>query len=108
MLQQILDPSSELNEKYRAYQVYKTDGAVVTGTVLKEDETSIHVIPNLLTPDTINVVPKEQIEEKVASKISSMPEDMINGLTKDEILDLLAFLEAGGYQLPAELRKANH
>ena len=108
LLQQILDPSSELNEKYRAYQVYKTDGAVVTGTVLKEDETSIHVIPNLLTPDTINVVPKEQIEEKVASKISSMPEDMINGLTKDEILDLLAFLEAGGYQLPAELRKANH
>ena len=51
-------------------------------------------------------MPKEQIEEKVASKISSMPEDMINGLTKDEILDLLAFLEAGGYQLPVELRES--
>ena len=108
LLQEILEPSSELNEKYRAYQIYKTDGVVVTGTVLNEDETSIQVIPNLLTPDMITVVPKEQIEEKVASKISSMPRGMVDGLTRDEILDLLAFLEAGGYQLPPDLRKTRH
>lgn len=65
-------------------------------------------IPNLLIPDAITVVPKEQVEEKVASKISSMPQGMVDGLTRDEILDLLAFLEAGGYQLPSNLESAHH
>ena len=30
------------------------------------------------------------------------------GITKEQILDLLAFLEAGGYQVPPGLRKSGH
>ena len=36
-----------------------------------------------------------------------MPEGLLKVLTKEEILDVVSFLEAGGYQLPGHL-KHNH
>jgi hypothetical protein len=47
---------------------------------------------------------KADVEEKAASKISPMPEGLLNTLTRDEILDLVAFLGAGGYQPPEHLK----
>jgi hypothetical protein len=41
-------------------------------------------------------VPKNQVDEKLPSKISSMPESLLNGLTREQILDLMAYLQAGG------------
>ena len=37
-----------------------------------------------------------------------MPPGLANVLTKQEIIDLLSFLEAGGYQLPAHLQHQHH
>jgi len=107
LLKQVLDPSSELNEKYQGYQIYKTDGTIVSGTFLKEDKKAIHLIPNLLTPKVVTVVAKDEIEERRASKVSAMPSGMLNGLTKEEILDLLAYLEAGGFEIPPHLKKGH-
>ena len=86
----------------------RSDGAIVSGTILKEDKSTIQLIPNLLTPKAITVIPKSEVEEKVASKVSAMPLGMLNTLTKEQILDLLAFLEAGGYKLPPGLKKGGH
>ncbi len=105
LLQQILHPSTELNDKYRAYQILTLNGEVIVGTVYDEDENSIQLIQNLLTPQVITTVLKKDIDEQVASKLSSMPEGLVDVLTKEELLDLMAFLEAGGYQLPDELQK---
>ena len=105
LLQEILKPSTELNERYRAWRILKKDGDVVAGTVLKEDKKAVHVIPNLLNPNAVTVVPKKQIRRRIASKISSMPPGLVDGLTREEILDLLAFLEKGGYKLPPGFKK---
>ena len=58
---------------------------------------------NLLTPNTLTRIAKADVDEKIASKISPMPEGLVNVLTKDEILDLHAFVESGGFKLPAAL-----
>src|SRR5436853_2202214 len=50
LLQQILDPSSEINEKYQNTQFVLTDGRVVSGVIVKEEPTEFHVMTNLLTP----------------------------------------------------------
>ena len=104
LLQQILAPSSEINEKYQAYQFYKKNGLVVNGFVVKETPKAYHVAQNLLLPNQLTLVKKTDVEEKKVSKISSMPEGLINVLTKEEILDLLGYLQAGGYQLPKHLK----
>ena len=38
----------------------------------------------------------QDVPEKIPSKLSSMPEDLLNGLNREQILDLLAYMQAGG------------
>lgn len=107
LLQQILEPSSEINKEYQTYQFLLANGKVVSGFVTKEDDSHYHVITNLLIPTAITKVRKKDIDEKFVSKISAMPQGMANVLTAEEITNLLAFLESGGYQLPVHLNH-NH
>jgi hypothetical protein len=39
---------------------------------------------------------KDDVEERQLAKISEMPQGLINTLTKEEILDLIAYLRAAG------------
>jgi hypothetical protein len=39
---------------------------------------------------------KKDITSRVVSKLSAMPEGLLNVLTREEILDLIAFIEADG------------
>jgi putative heme-binding domain-containing protein len=96
LLQQVITPSTELNEKFRTYQFLMSDGRVIAGTIFKDEPDAYQVIPNLLNPRRVLVVPKNQVDEKLASKISSMPESLLNGLTREQILDLVAYLQSGG------------
>lgn len=108
LLRQIIEPSSEINEKFRTYQFQMSDGRVVAGVVVKEEPTEYHVVSNLLLPQAISRVNKKDVEERVASKISPMPEGLVNVLTKEEILDLAAFVEASGIKLPGHLQHHHH
>ena len=51
--------------------------------------------PNPLKPDKVTLK-KADITARAISKLSPMPEGLVNTLEKDEILDLIAFLESGG------------
>ena len=108
LLQQILDPSSEINEKYQNTQFVLTDGRTISGVVVKEEPSEFQVMTNLLTPQAITRIAKSDIDQRVASKISPMPAGLANVLTKEEILDFVSYLEAGGYQLPAHLEHQHH
>jgi len=104
LLAQVLDPSSEINEKYQNTQFVLNDGRVISGVVVKEEPAEFNVMTNLLTPEAITRIAKSEIDQRVASKISPMPPGLANVLTKLEIIDLVSFLEAGGFQLPAHLQ----
>jgi putative heme-binding domain-containing protein len=103
LLAQILDPSSQIHEKYQNTQFILTDGRVISGVIVKEEPAEFHVMTNLLTPEAITRITKSDIDQRVASKISPMPPGMANVLTKQEVVDLISYLEAGGYQPPGHL-----
>jgi len=103
LLKQILEPSSEINEKFQTIQFLLADGKIVSGVVAGEDEAAYQVITNLLIPTAITKVDKQDVDEKIVSKISAMPAGMANVLTAEEIQNLVAFLESGGYKLPGHL-----
>jgi putative heme-binding domain-containing protein len=105
LLQQLVEPSKEINEKYRPHQFVKSDGRVVAGVIIKETPKDYHVITNLLLPNAVTRVAKKDVDEKIPSKVSAMPVGMLNVLTREEIVNLVTFLEAGGYQLPEHLKK---
>jgi putative heme-binding domain-containing protein len=104
LLRQILEPSARINEKFQTIQFVLNDGRVVAGVVMKETKTAYQVATNLLTPTSLTTVPKKDIDEKIASRVSPMPVGLANVLTKDELLDLHTFVEDGGYQLPEHLK----
>ncbi len=96
LLQQILEPSSEINKQYQTHVVVTKSGKIFTGLLAKEDDETLHLLPNPLLPEQITSIPKEKIDESTISLQSTMPTGLLMTLSREEILDLLAFLEAGG------------
>ena len=103
LLEHILEPSREIAEGYRTVQFVLESGRVVSGVVTGETDESLRVTSNLLVPESVVTIPKSQVEERVPSRVSPMPAGLVNVLEREEILALLAFLEAGE-NLPAGLR----
>ena len=54
------------------------------------------VMTNMLEPGKFTAVQRDTIEEVIPSKTSLMPEGLLNTLTRDEILDLVAYIRSGG------------
>ncbi len=96
VLRDILEPSHKINEKYQPYSFVLDTGKVVTGMILEETPDVIKVIENPLLSQEPTVITKDSIEEQVKSKTSIMPQGLLDKLTADEVLDLLAYILAGG------------
>lgn len=96
LLQQILEPSTEVNKQYQTWVAALSDGRVISGLMLEQSATAITLLPNPLKPDGRIMLQLDDIEELEASSISTMPTSLLITFTRDEILDLVAFLQAGG------------
>jgi putative heme-binding domain-containing protein len=94
VLREIIEPSGNMEEKFRPVVILKTDGTVVTGIVLGSDARSLRIRANPQADEmTVNL---DEIDGRKPATVSIMPEGLLNTFTRDEILDLLAFVIAGG------------
>ena len=107
VLQHILDPSKKIDKKYQSNLFLMESGRVITGLIVKEDDKTVQVIDNPTAPDKVRVLNVADIEERDVSDVSIMPQGVLNKLTREEILDLLAFVVSKGDQ-KHELFKAHH
>ncbi|RMG35872.1 MAG: dehydrogenase, partial [Planctomycetota bacterium] len=96
VLESILEPSKKIDPKYQPYAFLLADGRVIKGLVIEQTKDAITVIENPLARSRPVLIPKEDIEEKVKSDTSLMPKGLLNKLTREEILDLLAYVYARG------------
>jgi len=95
ILESILEPSKVISEQYQNTMIMTTSGKILDGRVLEENAERIILQPNPLQPEKIEIK-KANIEKRAPSKISPMPVGLVNTFTKDEILDLLAYIESAG------------
>ena len=95
ILESILEPSKVVSEQFQNTTIIKTDGDSETGRIVDETPDKIVVQPSPLAPDRIEIK-KSEIVERRPAKVSPMPEGLLNLFTKDEILDLLAYIESSG------------
>ena len=84
-----------ISDQYQNITVTKKNGDEVTGRLVEENEQRLVLLANPLTTDRTEVK-KSDVAKRTPSKLSPMPEGLVNTLTKEEILDLLAYIEAGG------------
>jgi putative heme-binding domain-containing protein len=96
ILRHILEPSLKIDEKYQSWVFDLTNGKKVTGMILEQKGGVYKVIENPLLkaePITIN---EGDIDQKTKSMTSIMPKGLLDKLTKEEILDLIAYIAAKG------------
>ena len=95
VLQQILEPSKVIEERYRNVNFELKAGEPVTGIVLKEDSQTVSIQTGP-ADSLIQKLNKSEIEKRQPQTSSPMPLGLLNALSKDQIFDLLAYLESGG------------
>jgi putative heme-binding domain-containing protein len=96
VLRDILEPSFRINEKYQTYVFELKSGKTITGLILEETPETVKVIENPLAKTQPVVLRKAEIEERVKSPTSAMPKGLLDKLTREEILDLIAYVVSGG------------
>jgi hypothetical protein len=99
LLQAIISPSETIAQNYRSDVLELTGGRTLNGQIIPTlDYRAPHLLlaENPLQPDQAKKIPKAEVLARKRSDLSIMPPGLLNNLKKEEILDLLAYLESAG------------
>ncbi len=99
LLVSIIEPSKVISDQYAATQFLTEDGKVVIGRVVNMAGNQLRVMTNMLDPSALVDVDRTNIEETAPTNLSMMPKGLIDTLSQEEIVDLVAYLRAGGNPL---------
>ena len=88
LLENLVDPSAVVSADYRMSVVALTDGRVLNGIVTSPTERTL----TIQTAKEPVVVPRDEIDEVAPSKLSVMPDGLLETLSPQEVHDLLAYL----------------
>lgn len=102
ILTDILDPNRSVEGNFRAYNILTTDGAVYSGIVAGETQTSIDLLD---TAGKRQSIERSDIDEMQSSGKSLMPEGF-EKLPASDLASLLDYLTQRGKFLPLPLEKA--
>jgi putative heme-binding domain-containing protein len=95
ILESILEPNKVISDQYAYTAFYQKDGSVVIGRLKNEDTEKYYISQNPFAPQTLREVLKVNVVRTRISDVSSMYPGMINGLNKEELKDLMAYLVSG-------------
>ena len=95
VLREILDPSHRIEDQYAMHLVLTVDGQTISGIVTDDGDETVTLLTNPESPDP-TVIDRDDIEEMVKSTTSMMPKALLDQYTRDEILEILAYLRDGG------------
>lgn len=96
LLDQILNPSKEINEQFAPIIVTKNSGEIISGVVVNLNGDSVTLNTDLSDPNQRVNVDRKEVKSIETSKVSPMPPMLLMMLTKEEILDLAAYVLSGG------------
>ncbi len=96
ILTSIVEPSREIDEKYQSYTFLLDSGKTLTGMIMEETDDVVKVVIDPVAKGKPTVIAKSQIEERVTAKVSLMPQGLLNKLSQEEILDLVAYVYSRG------------
>lgn len=107
ILRSLLEPSKDVDDKYRSYALQLDSGKVVTGMIVEETPKQLKLLIDPLAKHDPLVIDKSEIEFQQKSPTSIMPVGLLNKLTSEEVLDLIAYVYAKGEKDP-KLFEAEH
>jgi putative heme-binding domain-containing protein len=96
LLESILEPSKEISDQYGSMVFTMKDGSAVMGRIMNMKEDTLMVNTNMMDPNAIQSLKRQQIAKIEPSTVSMMPPGLVNMLKEDDILDLMAYLLSKG------------
>jgi putative heme-binding domain-containing protein len=96
LLESIVEPSKIISDQYAAVNIRMKNGDVISGRVGNLNGANINVVEDMFDPGRMTNVRRSEITSIEPSKVSMMPEGLLNSLQLDEIQDLVAYLFARG------------
>ena len=96
LLESIVLPSKVISDQYEAVTISASDGRIVTGRIVNLSGEDIMLSVDMLDPNSMTRVKRSEIDHMERSPVSMMPEGLLNTLTADEVLDLMAYLLSRG------------
>ena len=95
MVREILDSSAQISDQFRTHVIVTDSGEVLKGRIINRTAGELTVAADPKRPASMIQIAVDEIDQMVPSRVSMMPNDLLNTLTLDDILDLLAFVERG-------------
>jgi putative heme-binding domain-containing protein len=86
-LQNVTDPSAIIAKEFQVSMIRTKDKRIVTGIATETD----HAIRVVSDTGTV-LIPKEEVDKVKLSELSMMPEGLLNALSEQDVLDLVAYL----------------
>ncbi|MFK8115658.1 MAG: heme-binding protein [Rubripirellula sp.] len=95
MLETIINPSKEISDQYSASTFLLSDGRVLTGRIMNLRD-GYWINTDMMQPSTVTKVPSADVESIKPSSVSMMPNGLLNTMTRNDVLDLMAYLLSAG------------
>jgi len=95
LFESLIVPSKAISDQYLSTVLLTADGEVVKGRIVEENDNEIKIRTDPFAVEAVTIK-KDEIDDRQLAKISEMPQGLINTLTKEEILDLIAYLRSAG------------
>jgi putative heme-binding domain-containing protein len=92
LLESIIEPSQVIDEKYHTITLETSGGLLATGFLVGGNRETFFVAQDPLRPATFQRIPRKEVISRTRSSLSPMPTGLLNGLTAEEIYDLLGYL----------------
>jgi putative heme-binding domain-containing protein len=105
ILQSILEPSATLNGQYFHTTFTLKDGKVITGTVIDVVDKKVIVAPVMLNPNATIEIAEADVKSEAPASISPMPAGLLDEFSREQIIELMAFLDSGGDRNAAVYKK---
>ncbi len=96
LMDAIVLPNKAISDQYGSHQVLTASGTVLVGRVV-EINNQVHVYTADANAKPV-VLNKDDVEEMTPSKVSQMPEGLVDSLSSEELKDLIAYILAAGDQ----------
>ena len=95
LLEQIINPSSEINEQFVPIIVNLKNGQSMSGVVVNMNGDRVTLNTDMFNPNQRVSVQRPQVASIEPSKVSPMPPGLLNLMREDEVMDLLAYILSG-------------
>jgi putative heme-binding domain-containing protein len=90
LLENVVDPNAVIPIDYHASVLDTKDGRTVVGIVKKQDDNAVTIVTNTETL----VLPRNEISRLRVSKLSMMPEGLLDTFSEGDIRDLMSYLRS--------------